>query len=406
MSASSSKGGGISLTKDGRVYVHASFAATLGRSKFAFIVGVAVTLLLLLWGPGVLGERTALKRRVRELEARLGKRVGWLFQHQNHLREHLSAPALPAAPHADGRMHLRSAHNGPSLLAEAIAPELGLAVFDDHYLCGTGGGDVIKKKVALAVVTWHSRRVGGVLDIVDERMMFANDAQPEDVAIAAEFGFDFYTTDKGDHGGNVMAGPALAYLVGNSSADYVLFMEKDMVLTADKATMLREMWTGVQHLSRGVDVYRLRGKSDWPAEGMPDCCAPTPPGGKPNCPYTSHWASGGWFSDHMNWLLIYCDPDIMEHSGGRLAHCTSEPQAPDSYCYTSGDTNWTNNPVLFGVAWFNAKLRQFTLEGNPELYTKNEMFEVRPCLRRQWGAPFPPHLPPSPPPPPPLPSFL
>ena len=29
-----------------------------------------------------------------------------------------------------------------------------------------------------------------------------------------------------------MAGPAMAYLMGNSSADYVLFMEKDFVLTA------------------------------------------------------------------------------------------------------------------------------------------------------------------------------
>lgn len=63
---------------------------------------------------------------------------------------------------------------------------------------------------------------------------------------------------------------------------------------------------------------RLRGKTDYPAEGMPDCCTPATP---PTCPFHSSWRSAGYFSDHMNWLFIYCDPDILEHSNGRLAHC-------------------------------------------------------------------------------------
>ena len=132
-------------------------------------------------------------------------------------------------------------------------------------------------------------------------MIFINSPMPEDFAIAKEYNFDVYTTD--ERGGNIMAGPALAYLVGNSSADCeprptwrrsphtlppsrlaahsagvrvaflrfcanrritpltsraadILFMEKDFVLNSDKPTMMREFYTGFQHLARGVDVYR------------------------------------------------------------------------------------------------------------------------------------------------------
>ena len=65
-------------------------------------------------------------------------------------------------------------------------------------------------------------------------------------------------------------------------------------------------------------LHRLRGKSDFPAEGMPDCCAATDP---PACPYHSNWLSAGGFGDHQNWLRIFCDPDILENSNGRLAQC-------------------------------------------------------------------------------------
>lgn len=178
-----------------------------------------------------------------------------------------------------------------------------------------------------------------------------------------------------------MAGPSLAYLAGNTSADYILFMEKDFVLSAPRDVMMREMYTAVQHLARGVDVYRLRGHTDFPAEGMPDCCAKADP---PNCPYHTNWKSAGYFSDHMNWLLIFCDPKIMENSNGRLAHCTREPNAPDAYCFTSGETNWSNNPVMFSKKWFNEKVREVAFMD----WERNNMFEFN--LMMSWLSWTPP----------------
>jgi hypothetical protein len=152
-------------------------------------------------------------------------------------------------------------------LAEALAPHTRLAEFDDHYLCGeheATEAEVVKKKIALAAVTWNAPlslrnamvtwQKNGLLDIVDEKMLFINSPTARDREIAAEFDFDVYTTD--ERHGNIMAGPSLGYLVGNSTADYILFMEKDFVLSAERPAMLREMYTAVQHLARGVDVYR------------------------------------------------------------------------------------------------------------------------------------------------------
>ena len=256
----------LSATKDGRVYIHLSVAATLSRGKVAFLLLSTLLLVGLLLSPAVLGENTALKRRVRELETRLSKRVHWLLQHRAHLQEHVNGGWAPRV-HDDGRRHLLSPPDGVSRLAEALAPATETNDFDDHYLCGAHDateGEVIKKKLALAAVSWmapkslrnsmESWRAGGLLDVVDERMIFLNSPTAEDRAIAAEYAFDVYTTE--EHGGNIMAGPSLAYLVGNTSADYVLFMEKDFVLSAPRDTMLREMFVGVQHLARGVDVYR------------------------------------------------------------------------------------------------------------------------------------------------------
>ena len=173
--------------------------------------------------------------------------------------------------------------------------------------------------------------------------------------------------------------------------------------------MLREMWNGMQHLSKGVEVYRCAASvravcehprtrypsaagsaatRTTPQKGCPTAAHPSSReprwpascrlGGRaaqsllsrasstpcrPTCPYNSQWKSGGYFGDHMNWLYsesmigwcsgvlasprrpaappaVWCDPDVLEHSNGRLVKCTSEPQAPDAYCFTSAETNW------------------------------------------------------------------
>jgi hypothetical protein len=272
-----------------------SFAATLAKQKLIFIgcmCLLAVAYIALL----EMGSAAGLQRRVTQLEhqvrdwqhllqlsfvsvpsmhssscaclcTQMAKKVSWVLQHRDHIKSHLTHVNEQLPVHADGRKHLLIPQGGVSRLAEAMAPYTQMHDFDDHYLCGTHEAtesETIKKTIALAAISWmaplslrhsmESWRDNGLLDIVDEKMIFLNSPTQADYDIAKEFDFDVYVTD--EHGGNIMAGPSLAYLVGNSSADYILLMEKDFLLSAKKDVMMREMYTGVQHLARGVDAYR------------------------------------------------------------------------------------------------------------------------------------------------------
>lgn len=376
-------------TRDGRVHISLQVAATLTKAKLWFLcaacVCVAFFLLRASIGLGSTRVEEALRSRVASLETAMERKVSWLSQHAAHLNTHLAAGMKSWKPtvHDDGRKHLLSDPDGPSRLASFVAPETSLPPVDGHYLCGehvdVSEAEVVRKKLALIVVTWmaplslrnslETWRKNGLLDLVDEKMMFINSPQPVDYELAKEFDLDVYTTE--ERNGNIMAGPALSYLVGNSSADYVLFMEKDFALTADIVTTARELYLGMHMLTRGVDVWRLRGTTDYPAEGMPDCCAPATP---PTCPYHSSWKSGGYFSDHQNWLLAYCQPNPVEAANGRLVQCTKEPAAPDSYCFGSGDTNWSNNPLLMSTKWYKERIWDVAMNGE-KAWEQNNMFE-------------------------------
>jgi hypothetical protein len=376
-------------TRDGRVHVSLQVAATLTRNKIYFLGAAlfcaAVYLMRTSIGLGGTRAEEALRLRVASLESAMSRKISWLSEHASHLNTHLSGGMKAWAPrvHEDGRNHLLSDPDGPSKLATFVAPDTVLPPVDDHYLCGENAGvseaEVVRKKLALVCVTWmaplslrnslETWKKGGLLDLVDEKMMFINSPQPVDYALAKEYDFDVYTTE--EHNGNIMAGPALSYLVGNASADYVLFMEKDFELNSDKPTTARELYLGMHMLARGVDVWRLRGTTDYPAEGMPDCCAPATP---PNCPYHSNWKSGGYFSDHQNWLLAYCQPNPVEAANGRLVQCTKEPAAPDSYCFGSGDTNWSNNPLLMSTKWYKDRIWDVAMNGE-KAWDQNNMFE-------------------------------
>ena len=388
------KSGCLLPTRDGRLHLSLQLAATLSHGKLAFLSLLSLLCAWAFLGPalglGVSSSELALRERIMHLEGALGKRLTWLAQHGPHLQSHVARGGAAWAPrvHADGRKHLLSDPDGVSKLAEFVAPNTGLPPVDDHYLCGENAGvteaEVLRKKLAIVVITWraplslrHSLKTwseGGLLELVDEKMLFINSPTQEDFDIAKEFDFDVYTTD--ERNGNVMAGPALTYLVGNTTADYVLFMEKDFALNAPKAVAARELYHGMFMMARGVDVYRLRGATDYPAEGMPDCCTPATP---PTCPYHSNWRSGGYFGDHMNWLLLWCQENPVEAANGRLAQCTDEPAAPRALCFGSGDSNWSNNPLIMGKAWYLDRLKDVALHGE-KAFTQNNMARGAPAL--------------------------
>lgn len=226
---SKTKGTAWPAFKDGKVNVTVSLAASISPLKVLAMAVVAAAAALLLLSPGV-----DIRARILELEQRMARKMSWAMKHRGHIH------TGQKKPEADGRKHLLVSPGSVSRLAEAMAPHTQLAEFDDHYLCGSTPveeADVVKKTIAIAAVTWRaplslrnsmeSWRDGGLLDIVDEKMLFINSPTQEDYDIARDHDFDVYTTH--ERNGNIMAGPSLAYLAGNTSADYILFMVRGRV---------------------------------------------------------------------------------------------------------------------------------------------------------------------------------
>ncbi len=146
-------------TRDGRLHISFQLAATLTRAKLYFLGSLFLLVVIASLRAGMgFGEsrvERVLRERVGNLEGALGRKVSWLAQHAPHLNAHVSGGVAQWTPrvHADGRKHLLSDPDGPSRLAEAIAPATALADVDDHYLCGENTAvteaEVVRKKIAI-----------------------------------------------------------------------------------------------------------------------------------------------------------------------------------------------------------------------------------------------------------------
>jgi hypothetical protein len=101
---------------------------------------------------------------------------------------------------------------------------------------------------------------------------------------------------------------------------------------------------------------------------MPDCCNARNNWG--GCPFHSDWKTAGSFADHMNWLYVYCDPDVVSKSRGRVVECLRQPR---SLCFTSAESNWSNNPVMFPKEWFERRMR--TIAVREDAMHDNRLFE-------------------------------
>ena len=89
---------GCFRTRDARYHVALQVSATLSPAKLAFALAVAAIVALLALGGGGGGgggadgdgaEASSLRRRVRDLEAAMGRKLTWVLQHQRALRDRL-----------------------------------------------------------------------------------------------------------------------------------------------------------------------------------------------------------------------------------------------------------------------------------------------------------------------------
>jgi hypothetical protein len=286
-------------------------------------------------------------------------------------------------------------------------PHAGLAgVPEDHWspgpdastpLCGSLGTSGVRAALATArhltlgllaltfrqprslessLRSWQS---GGLLDIVSEKLLIANDPMVEELALAASFGFvvrqpNQLTGAKPRKPNVITIGQALYFGLRELASDHVLFLEKDFALVegVTKPKLAAELTGAAALLHAHATVVYLRSRTEQGCDSFLPC-------GRPFV------TRGGAWATRNNWWNFYCPGFRRE---GRVADClardsevtragaaglalrntgrgrgaagstggggrgrqaawnTGGGPEPGFRCYTSEDANWSLNTAM------------------------------------------------------------
>lgn len=289
-------------------------------------------------------------------------------------------------------------------------------------LAVTTGGT--PRSFAAAARSWNR---SGLLRWFDEKLLWVNGQRPHDpsVALARELGFtvvspatfqplaEYQWATRFPEAARLRAaprpslahvggtatdswgiGPSLAVALDVLQSESVLLLEKDFAVEAAERSaedVAVQLLNALLFAQRGARVVRLRAIEDHGGEGWQKCC--------PAC-----WSrSSSYWNRQGNWFSFYCPPPVDNGDAARqVSRCYDDGDAhstdvasraraeADTACFTSADSNWSNNPALISREWaFSGVERDnLALVALSELFEEearpSAMFEVY-MLNREWG---------------------
>lgn len=205
----------------------------------------------------------------------------------------------------------------------------------------------------------HRWAASGLLDLVDDKLMMLNAAQPAEIADAVAHGFrvvpvthdtlpcltayrmstrppaptgmepayDFtapawpFATTTRDGRPALRIGMSNWFAFQETDADIVLWLEKDFVPPPglQPVELARSMLVAAAALHVGVGAVRLRRHDDPDRDGFFDCCADSI-----RAEYCN-FAAPCRFQSHLAWQMAYCAADRVHNaSNGRMQECMNE----------------------------------------------------------------------------------
>lgn len=228
----------------------------------------------------------------------------------------------------------------------------------------------------------QSLNQSGLLDLVQHRLLFLNNASAGCRSLGHQHGFSLMephdvlahperfstinrpapwehlnpkgrTRREDPRSSRMMVvGTAMSFLMQSlpTTVRVALFVESDFVVSVSPASAQSQLIAAVAMVARGARVVRLQNtRGIGRPSGIPQatCCAPTtryPTKRRGACSYSQ---GGGSWQRKSNWFNFYCDADMPR--GLQLATCLREPTIR---CFTSEDSNWSNRPFVADRRWF------------------------------------------------------
>ena len=268
---------------------------------------------------------------------------------------------------------------GRELMENDCPPYVGGALQESDRFRNISLTDLENLKIALITVSYRTPKTlansvkswseSGLLDLVDEKIMWLNAAQPEEIALGERHGFRVMGTDNasvwklvhkhlpaiharmeyeptwqerartgqgvleagfpftqvGEDGKTgIFVAPSLLLATHETDADLILFLEKDFILRPNITftELVRSMLASLAAAAGDTPVVRLRDRDDPDRSGLPNCCT-----GECGTLFSNFDGCTCCWSSSMNWLKLWCmDPteNVESSTQGQVKQCYSD----------------------------------------------------------------------------------
>lgn len=192
----------------------------------------------------------------------------------------------------------------------------------------------MEKRITLAMLSWRQPRTlrntlesyqrNGLLDLVDEKIIFFNECVAQDERIAEKYGFKILKAKR-----NIGIALPFKALVEASTCEHFLFLENDFLLIEPLKTVKQELSAAIELIDSDIaDCVRLRHRWHY---------------GDPN-----YWLQKVWdgradvTKPNLNSVYLYHHPE--EHCDQIRSHSID---ARNYYLAPASISNFTNNPCIY-----------------------------------------------------------
>ena len=209
----------------------------------------------------------------------------------------------------------------------------------------------------------------GLTDIIGDNFIFFNEIANDDISLIEN---DFKMFEWGGHPNNLGIGWGMIKAIEDINTDYVLFLENDFELQANKKDIYRQLELGLRNIKNGkIDIIKYRQIKNYittsnEAKGWEDT------EGRKGC-------------EEKNWWIGFAVEQNFGYKNSDICEEIDKKDEDILWRMSCQYANWSNNPFLCKKEWFLevAALRDFTVMKNPA-NSRSPDFEEQMAINGWW----------------------
>ncbi len=195
-------------------------------------------------------------------------------------------------------------------------------------------------------ISLKSYEENGLTDMVGDNFIFFNEVANDDINMIEN---DYKNFEWGGHPVNCGIGWGMVKGIEDCGRKYVLFLENDFELAADKNDIYTQLELGYRNLQQGnIDVIKYRQVSDYintSNEAMNWV-------GKSNLTGSVNGSVGREGCSERNWWIGFAVEEKFGYDNPDICEKLDEEDGTVLWRMSCKYANWSNNPFLCSKDWF------------------------------------------------------